>query len=102
MVGGELHAIAAGGAELEGFLDAGGECAFGGVDFLAVKIGDDAGGQVNHLVDATPDSAGGEDAGVAGDAGIGGADRAGARAGVPFVDGVIVLDARVGAAPGRE
>src|SRR5208283_4177697 len=34
-------------------------------------------------------------------AGVAGGDPAGLRAGVPVVDGAVVLDARVGAVPGR-
>ena len=97
-----LTRVAAGGAELEDVLRAGGEGAFGDVDFLAVEVGDDAGRQVDHLVDAPPDAAGREHAGVAGDAGVEALIRPDLRAGVPLVDRVVVLHAGVGAAPGGE
>src|SRR5690606_16573395 len=95
-------AVAAGGRQLVDVAGAGGEGAVGDVDFLAIEVGDDAGRQVDHLVDPTPDAARRQDARVTGDAGITRVDAARARAGVPLVDRVVVLHARVGAPPGGE
>src|SRR5271156_1789696 len=102
MVGGQLERVAAGGAKFVDLFGAGGESAVGDVNFLRVQIRDHAAGEVDHLVDAAPDSAGSQDARVAGDAGIGGVDSAGLGAGVPLIDGVVVLHAGIGAAPGGE
>src|SRR5438477_129995 len=76
VIGRELHGAAAGCCELVDIFGSGWEGAFGDMDFVVVEIGDDACGEMNHLVDGAPDSAGGEDARVAGDAGIRGIDAA--------------------------
>src|SRR5438105_4412491 len=98
VVRGELDAVSAGGRQLTHVLRSGWKRAFGDVNFMAVEVGDDACGQVDHLVDAPPDPAGCEDARVAGDAGIGRVDATTFRTRVPLVDRVVVLHARVGAA----
>ena len=67
-----------------------------------MEVGHDAGGQMDHLIDPPPDSARRKNAGIAGDARIGRIDPARLRAGVPAVDGVVVLHAGIGAAPGGE
>src|SRR5699024_6940709 len=77
-------------------------CAFGGVNFLAFEIGDQAGWEVDHLVDPAPDAARGEGARLAAYAWVRRTNPAGLRAGVPLIDRVVVLHAWISAAPGRE
>ena len=76
------------------------ESAVDEMDFLTLEIGHDPRWKLDHLVDAPPDTAGGENAGIAGYAGIGGVDSSGIRAGMPLIDGIVELHAWISAAPG--